>query len=39
MEINCDKDDVDKLLLSAAKLYPEAVPYIARAIMAATKSD
>ena len=38
LEINCDKDDFDKLLLSASKVYPEAVKYIARAIMAATKS-
>ncbi len=33
VEINCDKDDADKLLLSASKVYPEAVQYIARAIM------
>jgi len=39
LEINCDKDDFDKRLLSASKVYPEAVKYIARAIMAATKSD
>jgi len=39
LEINCHKDDADKLLLLASKVYPEAVKYIARAVMAATKSD
>ena len=39
LKINCDIDDADKLLLLASKVYPEAVEYIARAIMAALRSD
>jgi hypothetical protein len=39
VEIKCDNNDADKLLLLASKVYPEAVQYIARAIMAALKSD
>ncbi|HEV8723463.1 MAG TPA: hypothetical protein VGW77_22820 [Candidatus Binatia bacterium] len=39
VEIKCDKNDADKLLLLASKVYPEAFQYTARAIMAALKSD
>jgi hypothetical protein len=37
LEIKCDKNDADKLLLLASKVYPEAVQYIARAIMSAAE--
>jgi hypothetical protein len=39
LEIRCDAAEANKLLLFASKVYPEAVQYIARAIMAALKSD
>jgi hypothetical protein len=39
LEIHCDKHDADKLFLLASKIYPEAVQHIARAVMAALKSD
>jgi hypothetical protein len=32
VEIRCDTEEADKLLLLASKSYPEAVQYIARAI-------
>jgi hypothetical protein len=35
VEIHCDKEDADKLSFLASSVYPEAVPYIAKAIMAA----
>ena len=39
MEIRCDMEEADKLLLLASKVYPEAVEDIAKAIAAASKSD
>jgi hypothetical protein len=39
MEIRCDTEEADTLSALASKVYPDAVEYIARAIMAAMKSD
>lgn len=39
VEIRCDMEEVNKLLLLASKVYPEAVEDIAKAIAAASKSD
>ena len=39
MEIHCDMEEVNKLLLLASKVYPEAIEDIAKAIAAASKSD
>ncbi|HEU0048696.1 MAG TPA: hypothetical protein VFQ43_13960 [Nitrososphaera sp.] len=39
MEIHCDMEEANKLLLLASKVYPEAIEDIAKAIAAASKSD
>jgi len=39
LEIRCDMEDADRLLFLATTVYPEAVADIARAIVAARKSD
>jgi hypothetical protein len=39
LEIRCDMEDADRLLFRATTVYPEAVADIARAIVAARKSD
>jgi hypothetical protein len=38
LEINCDKDDADKLFLLASRVYPEALEEIIKAI-ARAKGD
>jgi hypothetical protein len=39
LEIRCDMKDADRLLFLATNVYPEAVADLARAIVAARKSD
>jgi len=39
LEIRCDMEDAERLLFLATTVYPEAVADIARAIVAARKSD
>jgi hypothetical protein len=39
MEIRCNTEEADTLSVLASKVYPEAVQYIARAVMAALESD
>jgi hypothetical protein len=38
-EILCDLIDAERLLISATKVYPDAVEYITRAILAASRSS